>query len=121
LSVLLLTEYKKQVNWKATRKDRTEITPTREEVIRTKIETEMKRQLMIDEFAKKVEQFNPETCYVVQDRKDNYDFMPSCNKEFVVNSDRIRETVHSKSQKQKRVPFRVREMGPKIRPLFTRP
>jgi hypothetical protein len=30
---------------------------------------------MTDEFALKLEQFNPETCYVVQDRKDNYEFM----------------------------------------------
>jgi hypothetical protein len=100
LAALLLTEYKKQVKWKAIKKARTTEAPTCDEEIKKKIKDLITKQLLTSKFALKLEKFDPETRYEVQYSNYNYEFEPSIHEDFVVNSERIFKTVKDKVKKK---------------------
>ena len=97
---LLLTEYKKQVKWKATTKAHTDTVPPCEESIKKEIDKLVRTQLFTSQFALKLENFEPETRYEVQYPDHNYEFEPIFHEDFVVNSERIWNTVKEKVKKK---------------------
>jgi len=100
LAALLLTEYKKQVQWKVTLKTRTEVVPPCDAAIKIKIDDLIRRQVHTSDFALKLDEFEPETRYIVQYADYNYEFAPIFNEKFVVNSEKIDKTVQEKVKKK---------------------